>query len=82
MNLDKVQIDRVAYLSIDMNIVYPERAAIEYFWPKLSSGAMVLLDDHGWANYKDQKSALDEFACGKKMQIFNLPTGQGLIIKP
>jgi hypothetical protein len=29
--LSTVPIDRVAYLSIDMNFAYPERKAIEYF---------------------------------------------------
>jgi hypothetical protein len=37
--LQSVTIDRVAYLSSDMNIALSERAAIEFFWPKLSPGA-------------------------------------------
>jgi len=33
--LASVPIGRVAYLSIDMNIAFQEKAALEYFWPKL-----------------------------------------------
>jgi O-methyltransferase len=41
----------VAYLSIDMNIVLPELAAIEFFWDRLTPGGIVLLDDYGWATH-------------------------------
>ncbi|MEO8165120.1 MAG: TylF/MycF/NovP-related O-methyltransferase, partial [Betaproteobacteria bacterium] len=81
-SLSTVQIDRVAYLSIDMNIAYPERKAIEYFWPKLSPGAMVVLDDYGWTRYEDQKEAIDEFARSVGVEALTLPTGQGLLVKP
>ena len=80
--LSTVPIEKVAYLSIDMNIAYPERKAIEYFWPKLSSGAFVVLDDYGWRGYEEQRAAMDEFARSAGVEILALPTAQGLLIKP
>lgn len=80
--LDQVSIDKVAYLSIDMNLVYPEIAAIEHFWDKLVSGGIVVLDDYGWDIFSEQQRAWDEFAAGKGVAIATLPTGQGLLIKP
>lgn len=80
--LASVPIDRVCYLSLDMNIAYPERAAIEYFWDKLSPGALVLMDDYGWQPYAEQKETLDEFATQVGCKILTLPTGQGLLLKP
>jgi O-methyltransferase len=80
--LASVAIEKVAYLSIDMNIAYPERKAIEHFWPKLSSGAFVLLDDYGWQGYEEQMEAMDDFARSQRVEILALPTGQGLMIKP
>lgn len=65
-----------------MNIAEPERAAIEHFWPKLVSGAPVLLDDYGMVNHEPQKEAMDEFASKKGVKIFTVPTGQGLLMKP
>jgi O-methyltransferase len=79
--LSTVEIGKVAYLHLDMNIAYPERAAIEYFWPKMPTGATTLLDDYGWSPYYEQKKILDEFAAGKGVEIFMLPTGQGILIK-
>jgi O-methyltransferase len=79
--LASVEIDQVAYLHLDMNIAYPERAAIEYFWPKLVRGAMVVLDDYGWLPYQEQKKTLDEFAASVGTVIATLPTGQGMMCK-
>jgi O-methyltransferase len=80
--LDTVKIDKVCYLSIDMNIVAPEIAALEFFWEKLSPGAPVILDDYGWLVHQNQKRAFDAFAAKKGLEILALPTGQGLLIKP
>ena len=79
--LSTVEIDKVSYLHLDMNIAYPERAALEYFWPMMPTGAIALLDDYGWSSYLEQKKILDEFAASKGVEIFMLPTGQGLLLR-
>ena len=79
--LSSVEIEKVAYLSVDMNIAYPERAAIEHFWPRLVPGGLVVLDDYGFRGYEEQKAAMDEFARQVGIEILTIPTGQGLIIK-
>jgi hypothetical protein len=81
-SLSTVDIEKVSYLSIDMNSAAPEIAAVNYFWDRLSPGAPILLDDYGFINYETQKKAFDEWAKEHNVQILALPTGQGLIIKP
>jgi hypothetical protein len=81
-SLPSAAIDRICYLSLDMNIAKPERAAIAYFWPKLSHGAIVVVDDYGWQGYEEQKAAMDEFAGSVGVEVLTLPTGQGLIVRP
>jgi O-methyltransferase len=76
------RIDKVAYLMIDMNIVEPERMALNYFLPKVVRGGIVLFDDYGWSGYHLQKEAHDETATSYGLKIMNLPTGQGMLIKP
>lgn len=81
--LVEVDSDKICYLSIDMNCVYPEVATLEYFWDKMVKGGVIILDDYGYANStNDQKQAHDTFALSKGIQILTLPTCQGLIIKP
>jgi O-methyltransferase len=81
-SLPQAPIERVAYLSLDMNVYQPEIAAAEYFWPRMSSGGIILLDDYGFRRYIMEKYAFDEFAARKGVPILSLPTGQGLILVP
>jgi len=80
--LPQVKTAKVCYLSIDMNCAAPEIAAAEYFWDKLVSGAVIVLDDYGWGGHEEQKLAFDRFAARKGVMVLSLPTGQGLIFKP
>ena len=80
--LEQVTAERVGYLSIDMNCVAPEIAAAEYFWDKLVSGAVMVLDDYGFELHEPQKRAFDEFARKRGVAVLSMPTGQGLIFKP
>ncbi|OQX19494.1 MAG: hypothetical protein BWK75_05580 [Candidatus Altiarchaeales archaeon A3] len=81
--LHLVKTEKVCFLSIDMNCVQPEVAALEFFWDKIISGGIIILDDYGYANStNDQKEAHDAFAQRKGVKILTLPTCQGLIIKP
>lgn len=80
-SLSLADIEKVAYLHLDMNIALPEVAAINYFWPKIVKSGVILLDDYAYNGYAPQKLAMDEFAKTAGISILSLPTGQGLIIK-
>ena len=80
--LATVEIGRVAYLSIDMNIAAPERAALEHFWPRMVPGGIIVLDDYGGANRPLQRASADAFAAGVGVPVLALPTGQGILLKP
>ncbi|MBL9157852.1 MAG: class I SAM-dependent methyltransferase [Verrucomicrobiales bacterium] len=79
--LPGAEIEKVAYLSIDMNVAEAELSAMEYFWDKLVPGAPVVLDDYGWKGCEVQKRTLDAFAKRVGTTILTLPTGQGLLFK-
>ena len=79
--LSTVNIDKVCYLSIDMNSAEPEITAAEFFWEKLVPGGIMVLDDYAFRGRNEQKMAFDKFALRKGTQVLNLPTGQGLIFK-
>lgn len=80
--LATVDIPQVAFLSIDMNNVTPEIAAVNFFWDRLVPGAVVVLDDYGFVGYEVQKREHDRFAREHNISILSLPTGQGMWIKP
>jgi hypothetical protein len=71
----------VAFLHIDMNCALPERAALEFFWDRLSPGAVVLLDDYAYFGHDCQREAIDAAARVWGAEVLSLPTGQGMIIR-
>ena len=79
--LSRVNPQTVSYLHIDMNYVHPEIAAAEYFWDRLSTGAVIVLDDYGFKSHIEQKKAFDLFARERGILVLPLPTGQGIMIK-
>jgi len=79
--LPALGIKRVAFLHLDMNCAYPERAALEHFWHLLSPYAMVLLDDYAYFGNEYLAQTIDSAATSLATEVLSLPTGQGLIIK-
>ena len=80
--LPEMTAEKIAYLYIDMNNATPEIAAAEYYWDRLVSGAIMILDDYAWKTHPVQKREFDKFADRKDVQILSMPTGQGFIFKP
>lgn len=80
-SLNNVKIDKISYLSIDMNCTLPEKEALKHFWDKISIGGIIIFDDYGFDGYEEQRRAHDIFAKSKNCEICTLPTGQGLLIK-
>jgi hypothetical protein len=74
--------EKVCYLSIDMNVVEPEIKAFEFFWDKIVSGGVVILDDYGFPQHINQRLAFENLAKEYRFEILCLPTGQGVIFKP
>jgi hypothetical protein len=79
--LPTISITHVAFLHIDMNCAYPERAAFEFFWERLSPGGMVLLDDFAHRGYEQQAIEIAALASAKGVEVLSVPTGQGIIVK-
>lgn len=79
--LTQVAANKIAFLSIDMNCIAPEIAALNYFWNKLSKGGMIVLDDYAYVTCDLQYEAHNAWAAEKGIKILTLPTGQGLIVK-
>jgi O-methyltransferase len=80
--LAQAPLDKIAYLSVDLNNAAAEHAVITELWDKLVPGAVVLIDDYAWETCEDQYAMWNAFAADKGLFIATLPTGQGLLLKP
>lgn len=79
--LDEVAPEKIAFMHIDVNDPEAELGALEKLFDRVSPGGTVVLDDYGWSAYHEQKTAEDAFFAERDYQVFELPTGQGLLIK-
>lgn len=68
-------------LHLDMNIVYPEAAALSFFWPKIKRGGFLLIDDYGFSGHTLQRKFYDEFFAVNEVIPCQLPTGQAVVFK-
>lgn len=70
-----------AFIHIDVDLEQPTRDSIAFFYPRLSSGGVILLDDHGYDTCPGARKAVLDYMADKREPVIDLPTGQGLIIK-
>lgn len=74
--------DRIAFLHIDMNNMEAEVAALDRLWERVVPGGTIVFDDYGWLAYRRQKDAEDAWLKRYGVQVLEMPTGQGLVVKP
>jgi O-methyltransferase len=73
--------NRIAYLHMDLNVAPVEVACLEVLFDHVVPGGVIVFDDYGWKVYRRQKDAEDAFFAAKGLQVLELPTGQGLVVK-
>lgn len=73
--------DRISFLHLDMNNAASEIAALEVLDDRMAPGGVIVLDDHGWATYRAQKDAEDDWFRARGKMVLEMPTGQGLVIR-
>lgn len=62
---------KVSLINLDVNFYLPTKIALEYFWPRLVRGGILLLDDYGIVPGETQ--AVDEYFADKDVKIEKLP---------
>jgi hypothetical protein len=77
----RVADNRFCFVHVDVDIYQPTRDSIEFFFPRLESGGMLVCDDYGFDSCPGARRAMDDFFADKRERIIHLPTGQGLVIK-
>jgi hypothetical protein len=76
---DKIDDKEYAYVNIDVDLYDPTKNSIEYFWPKLIKGGVLICDDYGSDKTPGARKAMNDFFGVDN--ILELPTGQALVYK-
>jgi O-methyltransferase len=72
---------KIAFMHLDMNNANSEIGALEMLFERMVTGAILILDDYGWLDYRSQKLAEDSWFAKSGYRVLELPTGQGLLVK-
>ena len=71
----------IDWLHIDLNSAEATLETLNYYFPKLNTGGVVLFDDYGHGGYVDTKNAVDHYFGRSSGILFPLPTGQAIFFK-
>jgi predicted O-methyltransferase YrrM len=74
--------DQIAFLHIDMNSAVAEIAALDFLYDRITPGGVIVFDDFGWFSAVEQHHAERRWMTARGLHILEMPTGQGLFVKP
>jgi O-methyltransferase len=70
-----------SFVHVDVDLYRPTLDSLEFFYPRMSPGGLMLMDDYGFTSCPGAKRAADEFFAHRPESIVMLPTGQSFVIK-
>jgi O-methyltransferase len=73
---------RWAFVHIDVDLYEPTRDCLEYFYPRLCDGGVIVCDDYVAPFFPGAQRAWDQFCERNDLPFIVLDTGQSVILKP
>ncbi|MCW2240995.1 TylF/MycF family methyltransferase [Azospirillum canadense] len=70
-----------AFVHIDVDLYEPTWQSLEFFYPRLAPGGLLVCDDYGFATCPGATKAMDTWFADRPEAIVNLPSGGAFIIK-
>ncbi len=78
---EEVKALQFSFVHIDVDLYQPTLDSIQFFYERMTKGAVMLCDDYGFASCPGAKKAMDDFFKNKPEMVIMLTTGQAFIIK-
>ncbi|HEV7820255.1 MAG TPA: TylF/MycF/NovP-related O-methyltransferase, partial [Burkholderiales bacterium] len=69
------------FVHLDVDLFEPTLASLEYFYPRLVDGGVIICDDYGAPLFPGAHRAWDEFCAKNDLAYIVLDTGQSVILK-
>jgi O-methyltransferase len=70
-----------SFVHIDVDLYQPTRDSIEFFYPRLTPGGIIICDDYGSSACPGATKAMNEFLQDKSEKMVALSDGGGFLIK-
>ncbi|QFI66855.1 Methyltransferase [Sinorhizobium alkalisoli] len=61
---------RFSLVHIDVDLYEPTRDSLEFFYPRMNPGGVIVIDDYGSATFPGSKLAVDEYMAKTKPSFF------------
>lgn len=78
---ENLEVDRIAFAHIDLDLHDAIYESCKFIYPKLSSGGVMVFDDYGFPSCPGARIAVDEFFRDKPEYPMILPTAQAVVHK-
>jgi len=70
------------FVHLDLDLYEPIKGAVEYFYPRMVKGGVIVIDEYGFPRWPGAQKAVDEFCHEHKVTTpVSLTTGNGVLIK-
>lgn len=79
--LDKNKITKISFVHVDLNFPKVEYECLEYVWPLITKGGIILFDDYAYNGFEKSYELMNNFAKKVNKLILTTPSGQGILIK-
>ena len=70
-----------SFVHLDVDLYEPTKASVEFFYPRLNPGGILVCDDYGFTTCPGATRAVDEYLLDKPEKMLSLPDGGGMLIK-
>lgn len=70
-----------ALVHIDVDLYQPTLDSLEFFYPRMARGGLIICDDYGFATCPGATKAFDTFFADRSEAVLPIPTGQCLVWK-
>lgn len=69
------------FVHIDVDLYDPTRGVVEYFYPRLVEGGLIICDDYGSLAWPGARRAIDEYCLAYHVPLLSISTGQAVLWK-
>lgn len=73
--------EEIAFAHLDVDQYASIKSCLEFIWPRMSVGGMIVLDDYGDKDCRGALAATEEFCNANDTHVVYCLEGQGLLIK-
>ena len=61
---------KINFVHIDVDLYQPTLDSLEFFYPRLKKGGIIIVDDYGYTQFPGAKKCIDEFLSRNKCDLF------------